>query len=81
MSAQRDAATKRLCSSALMKFVYFKALLTSFSNSVLTILLGAAADLSLPRSMPAGRVAGITQGASVRVSDLDAVPEPSTPFS
>ena len=27
--------------------------------------------------MPAGRVTGITQGESVRVSDLDAAPEPS----
>ena len=27
--------------------------------------------------MPAGRVAGITQGESVRVSDLDAAPEPN----
>ena len=60
-----------------MKSLCFKGRLHLVFNSVLTILPVNPPDLSLPRFMSAGRVAGITQGESVRVSDLDAAPEPN----
>jgi hypothetical protein len=57
MSAPNDAATKRaLFVSAYESLIFQGPRSASFSNSVLIILPDAAADLSLPRSMPAGRV-------------------------
>jgi hypothetical protein len=56
--------------------IFSKARLDLVFNAVLTIFLVNPPALSVPRSLPSW-IAGITQGESIRISDLDAAPEPN----